>query len=74
MDAAARHVGGAACTLVLLPMEDAIGQREQPNLPGTLDEHPNWRRRLPDTAARILNDPATAARLKSLDTARKKTR
>ena len=74
VDAAARHVGGAACTLVLLPMEDAIGQTEQPNLPGTLDEHPNWRRRLPDAASRILDVPATAARLKSLDTARKKTR
>ncbi len=74
VDAAVRHVGGAACAFVLLPMEDAIGQTEQPNLPGTLDEHPNWRRRMPDVASRVLDDQATAARLQSLDTARKKTR
>ncbi len=34
--------------LALLPAEDALGLREQPNLPGTVDSHPNWRRRLPD--------------------------
>ncbi|MGJ4803029.1 4-alpha-glucanotransferase [Luteimonas sp. SDU82] len=34
--------------LALLPAEDALGLREQPNLPGTTDSHPNWRRRLPE--------------------------
>ncbi len=29
--------------------EDLLGQVEQANLPGTTDEHPNWRRRLPVT-------------------------
>jgi len=33
--------------LMLLPMEDALGMQEAVNLPGTVDEHPNWRRRLP---------------------------
>ncbi|WP_176715865.1 4-alpha-glucanotransferase, partial [Xanthomonas graminis] len=39
--------------LALLPAEDALGLEQQPNLPGTVDGHPNWRRRLPaaDTAA-----------------------
>ena len=73
VDAAIRHVAGAACTLVLVPMEDVIGQVEQPNLPGTLNEHPNWRRRMPDDASRILDHPATAARLRSLEAVRKKT-
>jgi 4-alpha-glucanotransferase len=27
-------------------LEDALGVVEQVNLPGTIDEHPNWRRRL----------------------------
>jgi 4-alpha-glucanotransferase len=27
-------------------MEDALEAAEQVNLPGTVDEHPNWRRRL----------------------------
>lgn len=34
--------------LVLIPLEDALARREQPNLPGTTDAHPNWRHRLPD--------------------------
>jgi 4-alpha-glucanotransferase len=28
-------------------MEDALGTVEQVNVPGTVTEHPNWRRRLP---------------------------
>src|SRR5437764_9241219 len=36
--------------LVLVQLEDAIGEGEQANLPGTSDSHPNWQRRL---AARI---------------------
>jgi 4-alpha-glucanotransferase len=69
-DAAARHLGFAACTLALLPVEDAVASREQPNLPGTVDEHPNWRRRLADPADEILNRPDVAARLAALNTAR----
>jgi 4-alpha-glucanotransferase len=30
-------------------MEDILGVREQVNLPGTVDEHPNWRQPLPVT-------------------------
>jgi 4-alpha-glucanotransferase len=26
-------------------LDDALGRVEQQNLPGTIDEHPNWRRR-----------------------------
>ena len=46
-DAAMRHVGSSACEQVIVPMEDALALIEQPNLPGTTIEHPNWRRRLP---------------------------
>lgn len=35
--------------ILLVPIEDAIGLSEQVNIPGTIDEHPNWRRRLPLT-------------------------
>jgi len=28
-------------------MEDLLGVIDQPNIPGTIDEHPNWRQRLP---------------------------
>ena len=29
-----------------MQLEDAIGEGEQANLPGTSDSHPNWQRRL----------------------------
>jgi 4-alpha-glucanotransferase len=32
--------------LMLVQIEDVAGEVEQANLPGTADEHPNWRRRL----------------------------
>ena len=71
VNAAIRHVGLAACALTIIPLEDALARSEQPNLPGTLDEHPNWRRRMPGEAATLLDDPAVAARLRDLDAARK---
>jgi 4-alpha-glucanotransferase len=30
---------------MMVQLEDALGEVEQPNLPGT-EEHPNWRRKL----------------------------
>jgi 4-alpha-glucanotransferase len=51
-------------------LEDALGLDQQPNLPGTVDEHPNWRRRMPCATAALLEDDATLRRLKILDEAR----
>jgi 4-alpha-glucanotransferase len=68
--AACAHLGRAACTLALLPIEDALSLSEQPNLPGTTDEHPNWRRRLPGDAATIFGREDVAARLAVLKKAR----
>ena len=70
VDAAVSHVGASACDLVILPIEDALALPEQPNLPGTLDEHPNWRRRLPGPAAGLLQRPGVAARLDRLNQSR----
>jgi 4-alpha-glucanotransferase len=59
VDAAIGFVGKTPCDVVILPMEDVLGLVEQPNLPGTIDEHPNWRRRMPaDTAAALSAEPA----------------
>ena len=52
--------------LALFPMEDILGLEEQPNLPGTVDEHPNWRRRMPDDTAALLTRPEVAARTRRL--------
>ena len=65
-DAAAAHLGTAACDLALLPLEDAMALPEQPNFPNTVDEHPNWRRRFAVPVDRMLDTPRTAARLRLL--------
>ena len=69
-DAACAHLGGAACDLALLPLEDALALVEQPNVPGTTDEHPNWRRRLDAPASALLDPPEVAARLAAIAAAR----
>lgn len=69
--AALRFVGATPAPLVVVPLEDALALPEQPNLPGTTDEHPNWRRRLPgDDAGTLLAQPEVAARLAALQEAR----
>jgi 4-alpha-glucanotransferase len=70
-DAACMFLGQTASKLALLPIEDALALPEQPNLPGTVDEHPNWRRRLPEVSGLILNRPDVAARLAKLNAARR---
>ena len=49
-DDLARFLGRTGSRLVALQIEDILGLEHQPNLPGTITEHPNWRRRLPVTA------------------------
>lgn len=71
IDASVRFVGHTPAPLVLLPIEDALGLVEQPNLPGTVDEHPNWRRRLSGTGAQLLDQPDPARRLELLAVARR---
>ncbi|MCI0754064.1 4-alpha-glucanotransferase [Teichococcus vastitatis] len=70
-DAAAAFIGRAQCDLALLPLEDAVAAVEQPNLPGTVDEHPNWRRRLDPPVERLFADPAIEQRLRGLARARR---
>jgi len=43
--------------LMVVQLEDALGVEEQANLPGTVDEHPNWRRKLPHTVEQIFAHP-----------------
>ncbi len=41
-----RFLAASTSALALVQLDDLADAREQPNLPGTVDEHPNWRRRL----------------------------
>jgi 4-alpha-glucanotransferase len=69
-DACAVFLGHTPAPLVLFPVEDALCLLEQPNMPGTTDTHPNWRRRYPRESATLLDDPACSHRLEMLSTAR----
>jgi len=40
-------LGRSAAGVVLVPLDDLYGVCEPQNMPGTTDERPNWRRRLP---------------------------
>lgn len=71
VEAALRHVGRSASALAIAPLEDLFAEREQPNLPGTIKEHPNWRRRLGAPLSDLLAEPENAKRVAMLDEARK---
>jgi 4-alpha-glucanotransferase len=66
VDAAIRFVARTPAPLAIVPIEDLLGLTEQPNLPGTTNEHPNWRRRLPGPVDTLLQAPAPAARMADL--------
>lgn len=45
------------CRLLLASPYDVVGELRQPNLPGTVDEYPNWRLPLPVTLEQLRDDP-----------------
>jgi 4-alpha-glucanotransferase len=42
-----RFLARTSSRLLVVSIEDVLGLMDQPNVPGTVHEHPNWRRRLP---------------------------
>ena len=53
-------IARAASRLVLSAPTDVIGERRQPNLPGTVDEYPNWRIPLPVSLEEFFDDAHVA--------------
>ena len=47
------------CALLLVQMEDLAMEREQPNVPGSGDRYPNWRRKLSRDLDTIFAAPST---------------
>ena len=66
VDAVLQFVAASHAPLALFPMEDLLGLADQPNLPGSIDEHPNWRRRLPLMLGQSSQDATQAALAASL--------
>jgi 4-alpha-glucanotransferase len=65
-DAAVKFIAQTPSELALLPLEDALAVEDQPNLPGTVHEHPNWRRRYREQAADLLGPAEITRRLEPL--------
>jgi (1->4)-alpha-D-glucan 1-alpha-D-glucosylmutase len=53
-----RYLARSSSKVLLIAMEDVFAQREQVNLPGTVDERPNWRRKLARNLEDWADDPA----------------
>jgi malto-oligosyltrehalose synthase/4-alpha-glucanotransferase len=51
-------------------LEDVLGVEDAANLPGTTDEHPNWRRKLPLELERISDDSRVTLLTEALSRAR----
>jgi 4-alpha-glucanotransferase len=69
-EAVYRFLGHSPARLVLLPIEDALGESEQANLPGTIAGHPNWQRKLSLALEEIAGNAAFARIASALDEAR----
>ncbi|SAI06790.1 4-alpha-glucanotransferase [Bordetella ansorpii] len=67
-----RFVAQSPGELMLAPLEDLYGLDEQPNIPGTIDEHPNWRRRLPEEPARLAEHVGAMKRVEAIRLGRKR--
>jgi 4-alpha-glucanotransferase len=64
VDAAISYVSKTPCLLAIAAAEDIVAEPEQPNVPGTVSQHPNWRRRLP--AGDIWRDAKVRERVEKL--------
>lgn len=54
--AAHRYLSATPCRLHMVQLEDIAKLARQMNLPGTVDQHPNWRRRHPQAIDQLLDD------------------
>ena len=62
VDAAIAHIAHTPSAIALVSLEDMLGEEEQPNLPGTITEHPNWRRRLDAPISAVFDDERVTRR------------
>jgi 4-alpha-glucanotransferase len=70
VDEALAFIAATPSPLATYPLEDLLGLEEQPNLPGSIDEHPNWRRRVKQPVDALFADTTFCDRLRAVDRAR----
>jgi (1->4)-alpha-D-glucan 1-alpha-D-glucosylmutase len=52
----ATYLARSPAQVMVVQLEDVLGVPDQANLPGTVDQHPNWRRKLPLALERLPED------------------
>jgi 4-alpha-glucanotransferase len=52
-----RFLAQTPCRLFAVQLDDALGVTEQANLPGTVDEHPNWKRKIAVNIEELVANP-----------------
>ncbi len=70
VEGAYRALARAPSAIVVATLDDALGVEERPNMPGTVDQWPNWSLALPAPLEEIESDPRVAAVARSLATGR----
>ncbi|MDQ0036228.1 (1-_4)-alpha-D-glucan 1-alpha-D-glucosylmutase [Variovorax boronicumulans] len=55
VEAAHAFLAATPSALLMVQLEDVAGVVAQANMPGTVDQHPNWRRKLPEPVAVLAN-------------------
>ncbi len=55
-----RKLAESPCMVVTAALDDLLGAEHRPNVPGTIDEHPNWRIPLPATIDDLPSSPLAA--------------
>jgi 4-alpha-glucanotransferase len=73
-DAVLAYLARSRARLMLVQLEDVVAESEQANLPGTIDAHPNWRRRLPRSLEEIVAGAELAHIAALVGEARKRSR
>ena len=73
VDEALAFVAATPTPLVTYPLEDLLALEDQPNLPGSIDEHPNWRRRLALSVDELFAEPTFCDRLLAVERTRSTT-
>src|SRR5690606_38292391 len=61
MEAIHRYLARTPSRLMAIQAEDLAGEERMVNLPGTVDQHPNWRRRLSISVDALFDAPQVRA-------------
>jgi len=67
-----KYMARAPSHIQLIPLEDALEVVEQVNVPGTIEQHPNWLQKLPVTLDEFFEADSVGAISSAMQQARPK--